>query len=224
MVAHESRSAMESFESVETKGGSPSCKKGLVRSCVANPPREPLTEDTLLKLEQSQPHYRLAQRNLDHWFFYLESTFQDVFDTHIDRTDPDFYPSCFEQPGSVVSLSQADFQETHHSLASSIDLFGLTARSPPPDVQVIISQPVSAPPPTPLKVKRSSSPEWEGFSSSPDNTQPADPVPEPTSPLAPHSSSTTGPSPQFRPRRSSNRLPKKRSYVVLSSDTEYSNG
>jgi hypothetical protein len=31
-----------------------------VRSCVVNPLYEPLTEDTLLKLEQSHPRYRLA--------------------------------------------------------------------------------------------------------------------------------------------------------------------
>ncbi len=36
------------------------------RNCVVNPPYEPLTEDTLLKLEQSQPQYCLAQRNLAH--------------------------------------------------------------------------------------------------------------------------------------------------------------
>jgi hypothetical protein len=37
-----------------------------VRGCVVNPLYEPLTEDTLLKLEQSHPRYRLAQRNLEH--------------------------------------------------------------------------------------------------------------------------------------------------------------
>ena len=98
----------------------------------------PLIEQSLLQLEQSLPNYRLAQRNLDHWFFYIQSTFQDTFDTFLGLSDPDFYPSAFEAPGSTTPLSQADFQESHHSPAGSSDLFGYTARTPPPELQVVV--------------------------------------------------------------------------------------
>lgn len=183
------------------------------RSCVVNPSREPLTEESLLKLEQAQPQCRLAQRNLDHWFFYIESTVQDTFDTYMNRRDKNFYPATAESE-SVVSLSQADFQESHHSPASSTDLFGFTVRSPPPDIQVVIpSRPVSIH----IKTEKSSSPEWQGLSPSPERTQSPTQSPSTTPLLTPVPTQT----PQFRPLRSSNRLPKKRSYVALS-DTENS--
>jgi hypothetical protein len=101
------------------------------------PSRPQLTEQTLLQLEQSLPNYRLAQRNLSHWLFYIESTVQDTFDTYRSLPDPDFYPSAFDGPYSSVSLSQADFQESHHSPAGSSDLFGFTVRSPR-EIQVVI--------------------------------------------------------------------------------------
>jgi hypothetical protein len=101
------------------------------------PSRLQLTEQTLLQLEQSLPNYRLAQRNLSHWFFYIESTVQDTLDTYRGLPDPDFYPSAFDGPYSSVPLSQADFQESHHSPAGSSDLFGFTVRSPR-EIQVVI--------------------------------------------------------------------------------------
>jgi hypothetical protein len=108
------------------------------RHCVEYPQTAHLTEHTLLELEQSQPHYRLAQRNLSRWFYYLEDTFRDSFDTYLDRPDRDYFPSAFEERGSEVALSQADFEESHLSVPSSTDLFGFTARTPPPDVEVVI--------------------------------------------------------------------------------------
>jgi hypothetical protein len=107
-----------------------------VRSCVLNPTQQ-LTEESLLQLEQSLPGYRLAHRNLLHWFFYIESTIQDSFDTYRDLPDRDFYPTCFGSPLSETPLSQADFQESHHSLASSTDLFGNTVRLAQ-EIQVVI--------------------------------------------------------------------------------------
>jgi hypothetical protein len=107
-----------------------------VRSCVLNPTQQ-LTEESLLQLEQSLPGYRLAHRNLLHWFFYIESTIQDSFDTYRDLPDRDFYPTCFGSPHSETPLSQADFQESHHSLASSVDLFGNTVRLAQ-EIQVVI--------------------------------------------------------------------------------------
>ena len=71
------------------------------RNCVVNPLYEPLTEDTLPKLEQSQPRYRTAQRNLEIGSF-IESTIQDSLDTFLDRTDRNFYPSSFEPPASTA--------------------------------------------------------------------------------------------------------------------------
>src|SRR3954452_15556175 len=111
------------------------------RRCVERPKSVPLTEQSLLELEQSQPTYRQLGRLLDHWFFYLQDTTADFFCTFIGSPDGDFYPPCFEKRGSVFSLSQADFQESHVSPPSSVDLFGLTARSPPPEVQVVIQVP-----------------------------------------------------------------------------------
>jgi hypothetical protein len=108
-----------------------------VRSCVTDPSQPQLTEESLLQLEQSLPGYRLAHRNLHHWFFYIESTIQDSFDTYRGLTDPDFYPSCFDGPYSEVPLSQADFQESHHSSAGSTDLFGNTVRLAQ-EIQVVI--------------------------------------------------------------------------------------
>jgi hypothetical protein len=107
------------------------------RRSTASSSSYPLTEQTLLQLEQSLPNYRLAQRNLNQWFFYIESTVQDTFDTYRNLPDLDFYPSAFDGPYSTVSLSQADFQESHHSPAGSSDLFGFTVRSPR-EIQVVI--------------------------------------------------------------------------------------
>jgi len=107
------------------------------RSTASSSSRPQLTEQTLLQLEQSLPNYRLAQRNLNHWFFYIESTIQDTFDTYRGLPDLDFYPSAFDGPHSTVPLSQADFQESHHSPAGSSDLFGFTVRSPR-EIQVVI--------------------------------------------------------------------------------------
>jgi hypothetical protein len=108
-----------------------------VRGCVLNPIQPQLTEESLLQLEQSLPGYRLAQRNLHHWFYYIESTFQDSFDTYRDYPDRDYYPSCFNSPVSETPLSQADFQESHHSPVGSTDLFGNTVRLAQ-DIQVVI--------------------------------------------------------------------------------------
>jgi hypothetical protein len=108
-----------------------------IRSCVSNPSRPQLTEESLLLLEQSLPGYRLAHRNLRRWFFYIESTFQDSFDTYREYPDRDFYPSCFESPLSETPLSQADFQESHHSPAGSTDIFGHTIRLTQ-EIQVVI--------------------------------------------------------------------------------------
>lgn len=58
--------------------------------------------------------------------------------TFIDSPDHDFHPPCFKERGSVLSLLEADFQESHVSPPSSVDLFRLTARPPPPEVQVVI--------------------------------------------------------------------------------------
>jgi hypothetical protein len=99
-----------------------------VRSCVTDPSQPQLTEESLLQLEQSLPGYRLTQRNLNRWLFYIKSTIQDSFDAYRGLIDPDFYPSCFDGPYLETPLSQADFQESHHSLASSTDLFGYTVR------------------------------------------------------------------------------------------------
>jgi hypothetical protein len=108
-----------------------------VRSCVSNPSQPQLTEESLLQLEQSLPGYRLAQRNLDRWFFYIQSTFLDTFETFRNIPDPDYYPACFDSPKSTVPLSQADFQESHHSITGSSDLFNFRARSPQ-EIQVVI--------------------------------------------------------------------------------------
>jgi hypothetical protein len=108
------------------------------RSAVLSPAYPQLTEETLLKLEQSLPNYRLAQRNLNHWFYYIEATVKDTFDTFRDLPDRDFHPGAFDSPLSVLSLSQAHFQESHHSPAGSSDLFGFTVRSPC-EIQVVIS-------------------------------------------------------------------------------------
>ncbi|PMD14999.1 hypothetical protein NA56DRAFT_754242 [Hyaloscypha hepaticicola] len=131
---------------------------------------------------------------------------------------PNFYPITSE-PESVISLSQADFQESHHSPASSANLFGLTVRSPPPDVQVVVpSRTVLSPPapspqlPIPVKIERLSSLEWEGLSPLPAQS------PSPTSSPIP-SPVPISVSPRFHLSRSSSRLPKKRLYVTLS-DTD----
>jgi len=107
-----------------------------VRECRINPTNPPLTEESLLQLERSQPNYRLSQRNLSHWFFYIQSTVQDSFDTAAGFTDPDYYS--ISDHSSILSLSQADTWETHHTFASSTDLFGLVPRSPPPQLQVVL--------------------------------------------------------------------------------------
>ena len=121
------------------------------RSTTSSSSRPQLTEQTLLQLEQSLPNYRLAQRNLNHWFFYIESTIQDTFDTYRGLTDLDFYPSAFDGPHSTVPLSQADFQESHHSPAGSSDLFGFTVRSPR-EIQVVIPSRTHSPSRAPLPV------------------------------------------------------------------------
>jgi hypothetical protein len=154
------------------------------RQCVTHPSRPHLTEQTLLQLEQSQPNYRLAQRNLDHWFFYIQSTIQDTFDTFREIPDRDFYPSAFEEHLSVVALSQADFQESHHSLAGSSDLFGFTARSPPPEVQVVIeSKAKSTVRSTPAQPLVDPSPYTSPFS-------PAPPAPQPEQASVPRTDSS----------------------------------
>lgn len=128
----------------------------LVRSCVSNPSRPQLTKESLLQLEQSLPGYRLAHRNLHHWFFYIESTFQDSFDTYRDFPDRDYYPSCFNSPVSETPLSQADFQESHHSPAGSTDLFGNTVRLAQ-EIQVVIPSRASSGLPHPRLSDSSSS-------------------------------------------------------------------
>ncbi len=108
------------------------------RRCVERPKSIPLTEQSLLGLEQAQPGYRRLERLLDHWFFYLQDTTENFFSTYIGTPDCDFDPLSIEEERSVLSLSQADFQESRVSLPSSVDLFGLTTRSPPPEVHMVI--------------------------------------------------------------------------------------
>jgi hypothetical protein len=111
----------------------------LRRHCVLQPSIVPLTEETLLQLEQSHPRYRLAQRNLNHWFYYLESTFQDTFNTFAGIPDETYkLESSAGNNGSILSLADADFQESHVSPPSSADIFGLTVCEPLPEVEVII--------------------------------------------------------------------------------------
>ncbi|KAH8591196.1 hypothetical protein B0O99DRAFT_690803 [Bisporella sp. PMI_857] len=69
------------------------------RHCVLQPSIVPLTEETLLQLEQSHPRYRLTQRNLNHWFYYLESTLQDTFNTFAGIPDKTY------KPGSSAATS-----------------------------------------------------------------------------------------------------------------------
>jgi hypothetical protein len=45
----------------------------LFRSYITDPSQPQLTKESLLQLEQSLPGYRLAHRNLHHWFFYIKS-------------------------------------------------------------------------------------------------------------------------------------------------------
>jgi hypothetical protein len=107
------------------------------RRCLERPKSVPLIEQSLLELEQSQPGYRQLGRVLDHWFFYLQDTTADFFSTFIGPPDRDFHPPCFEERGIVLSLSQADFQESHVSPPSS----ALTT------IQ-LLDHPLSLPPPT----------------------------------------------------------------------------
>lgn len=76
-----------------------------VRNCVVNPQSTPLTEESLPHLEHSHPNYRLSQRNLNHWFFYLESTFATALDDFAGWPDQDFYPSCLQARLSEAPLS-----------------------------------------------------------------------------------------------------------------------
>jgi hypothetical protein len=109
------------------------------RHCVLQPSIVPLTEETLLQLEQSHPRYRLTQRNLNHWFYYLESTLQDTFNTFAGIPDKTYKPgSSAGNNGSILSLANADFQESHVSPPSSADIFGLTVCEPLPEVEAII--------------------------------------------------------------------------------------
>jgi hypothetical protein len=129
---------LERYYSPE-RGGDvvPQENKRPVRSCRENPSHT-LTEESLLLLEKQQPHYRLSQRNLERWFYYLESTYQDTFDTFLGLPDDDYRPHWIKHCPSEISLSRADFVESHHSIASSTDLFGFTVRSPLPEPQVLI--------------------------------------------------------------------------------------
>jgi hypothetical protein len=136
-----------------------------VRRCVSNPSRPQLTEESLLQLEQSLPGYRLAHRNLHHWFFYIQSTILDSFDTYRDIPDPDFYPNCFNSPVSETPLSEADFQESHHSPAGSTDLFGNTVRLAQ-EIQVVIPSRASSGLPYPWSASSNSIESNPGSSSS----------------------------------------------------------
>jgi hypothetical protein len=148
-----------------------------VRSCVTDPSQPQLTEESLLQLELSLPGYRLAHRNLHHWFFYIESTIQDSFDTYRGLTDPDFYPSCFDGPYSETPLSQADFQESHHSLAGSTDLFGYTVRLAQ-EIQVVIPSRASSGLPYPrISVSTSSDESSSKPPSSSPVVYPSEPLP-----------------------------------------------
>jgi hypothetical protein len=122
--------------------------------CIKRPKPIPLTEQSLLELEQSQQGYRRLERLLDHWFFYLQDTTANIFSTYIGTPDCDFHPPSNKEEGSILSLSQADFQESHVSSPSSVDLFGLTARSPSPRAQVVIQVP-RAPSNTPQETQSS---------------------------------------------------------------------
>lgn len=208
------------------------------------PSRPQLTEQTLLQLEQSLPNYRLAQRNLSHWLSYIESTVQDTFDTYRGLPDPDFYPSAFDGPYSSVPLSQADFQESHHSPAGSSDLFGFTVRSPR-EIQVVIpsrthspshppsqalppAQPTVTQPRSPLLSAPQEAPfEFFHFESEPPSPQklsssdsdPPRPRPPPQRP--PHSRSPSPLSrPPSRPPRLTRLRPRKRYRSTNSSPIE----
>lgn len=139
-VEEDAESSSESSESSKSSEGSKASKKNIRPAiCVLYPSIAPLTEETLLQLEQSQPRYRLAQRNLNHWFYYLESTIQDTFDTFANISDKTYNPASFTgSNGSILSLADADFQESHVSPPSSADIFGLTTREPLPNVEVVI--------------------------------------------------------------------------------------
>lgn len=63
------------------EGGEVSANIKQRRSAVLSPSYPQLTEETLLELEQSLPNYRLAQRNLNHWLYYIKATVKDTFDT-----------------------------------------------------------------------------------------------------------------------------------------------
>src|SRR5690349_16753236 len=95
--------------------------KGLKRRRVGCAKSMPLTEQSLLELEQSQPGYRRFERLLDHWAYYLESTTQDFFETYFGSADPDYYPLCFEKERGELPLSRADFSESHITTLSSAD-------------------------------------------------------------------------------------------------------
>jgi hypothetical protein len=145
-------------EETDGEGGDTLVEESIKRSAVLSLAYPHLTEETLLQLEQSLPNYRLAQRNLNHWFYYIEATVKDTFDTFRDLPDRDFHPGAFDSPLSVLSLSQAHFQESHHSPAGSSDLFGFTVRSPC-EIQVLIpSRTQSAAPSKQPSVERPRSP------------------------------------------------------------------
>jgi hypothetical protein len=179
-------------------------------TAVSSHSRPQLTEQTLLQLEQSLPNYRLAQRNLNHWFFYIESTVQDTFDTFRGLPDPDFIPS-ISSPPSVVPLSQADFQESHHSPAGSSDLFGFTVRSPR-EIQVILpsrssTAPVNSPSRTVSPSADQPSPQEADFAFFEFSSESPSLSPPPSPPLPSKASSSDSDPPYIPPRPRKRRRP-----------------
>lgn len=130
-------------------------RRNVKGQCRDRPRAVPLTKESLSQLERSRPGYRRLERLLDHWFFYLQSTTENFFNTYSEFRDP-LYRQLSKSPEvSCVSLSEADFQETHVSAPSSCEIYGLTVRSPPPEIQVII--PLRIHSEVPAKITRQSS-------------------------------------------------------------------
>jgi len=169
---------------------------------------EPLTEESLHQLELSHPRYWEAQRNINRWFHYIQSTIQDAFDTHAGIPDRDYIPadSLYLSTLSEVPLSQADFQDSH-SPASSRDYFNWSVR-PLSQLQVVI--PVSTTTPAPSAQPTTPAPSARPATPAP-SARPATPAP---------SARPATPAPSARPTSPAQHL--QILYTVENSETETS--
>lgn len=70
--------------------------------------------------------------------FYLEDTTTLPFRTYTKIRDTTYFPLAEEPNLSTLSLSQAGFSESHVTPLSSANIYGLTVRTQPPKVQVVI--------------------------------------------------------------------------------------